>query len=156
MDPRSQVTAAELNDQLRVGMDIFNQLLSARKTQSEIAAVRKHISELPAPFLSKHQDALAAVTSVNAQIERIEKGDKGPPGAITGLELATMGLNAALRVVENSDRAIPSQAMEVYRESDRVAQTSVAEWTKVKGDQLNKLNETLKKSGMNAIQIAEI
>ncbi len=77
MDPRAQVTTAELNDQLRVGLDIFNQLRDARKVQSEIGAVKKHIAGLPAPFLAKHQQMLAEVTNVNAQIEHIEKGERG-------------------------------------------------------------------------------
>ena len=156
MDPRSQATTAELNDQLKVALEIFGELRDARKAVAEIAAVKKHIAELPAPFLRKNQQMLAAVTNLNAQIERIEQGQKSTPGAISGLDSAAMGLSAALRVVENSDRAIPSQAMELYRESDRAAKSSLADWTKLKTDQLNKLNESLKKAGMNAIQIAEI
>jgi hypothetical protein len=67
-----------------------------------------------------------------------------------------MGLGAALRVVENSDRAIPSQAIELYQEADRVAKSGIADWTRVKSEQLSRLNESLKKAGQGTIQISEI
>ena len=156
MDPRSQATPAELNEQLKVALEIFGSLRDARKAVAEIASVKKNISEVPAAFLRKHQEMLAEVTNLNAQIERIEKGERTAPGAISGLESAAMGLNAALRVVENSDRAIPSQALDLYRDSDRVAKASLSDWAKLKANQLNKLNDSLKKAGMNTIQIAEI
>jgi hypothetical protein len=156
MDPRAQVTTAELNDQLRVGLDIFNQLRDARKAQAEIGAVKKHVAELPAPFLAKHQQLLAEITSVNAQIERIEEGEKSTPGAISGLDSAIMGLGAALRVVENSDRALPSQALELNREASKAADDALADWKRVKTDQLAKLNNSLQGAGQPVIQISEI
>jgi photosystem II stability/assembly factor-like uncharacterized protein len=156
MDPRAQVTTAELNDQLRVGLDIFNQLRDARKAQAEIGAVKKHVAELPAPFLAKHQQLLAEITSVNAQIERIEEGEKSTPGAISGLDSAIMGLGAALRVVENSDRALPSQALELNREASKAADDALADWKRVKSDQLAKLNNSLQGAGQPVIQISEI
>ena len=156
MDPRSQATSAELSEQLKVALEIFGSLHDARKAVAEIAAVKKNIAALPAPLLRKHQELLVQVTNLNAQIERIEKGQRATPGTISGLESAAMGLNAALRVVENSDRAIPSQALDLYRDADRVAKTNVTSWTKLKTDQLSKLNDSLKKAGINTIQIAEI
>ncbi len=156
MDPRAQVTTAELNDQLRVGLDIFNQLRDARKAQAEIGAVKKHIGGLPAPFLAKHQQMLAEVTNVNAQIERIEKGEKGAPGSISGLDSAVMGLGAALRVVENSDRTLPSQALDVYHESGKAAASALEQWTQLKSNQLAQLNKSLQSAGQPAIQISEI
>ncbi len=156
MDPRSQATVAELNEQLRLGLEIFSELRAARKALAEIGAVKKQIAALPAQFLSKHQETLGEVTSLNGQIERIEKGEKAAPGAVSGLDSASMGLGAALRVVENSDRAIPSQAIELYQEADRVAKSGIADWTRVKNEQLSRLNESLKKAGQGAIQISEI
>jgi hypothetical protein len=156
MDPRSQATTAELSEQLRLGLEIFAQLKAARKAQAEIGAVRKQISNLPAQSLSKRQALLAEITELNAQIERIQKAEKAAPGAIAGLDSAVMGLGAALRVVDNSDRAIPSQAIELYREADRAAKTGIADWTKLKSEQLTKLNESLKKAGLGEVQISRI
>jgi photosystem II stability/assembly factor-like uncharacterized protein len=156
MDPRAQVTATELNDQQRVALDIFSEVREARKALAEIGAVKKHIAELPAQSLAKHQETLAALTNLNSQIEKIERGERALPGAISGLDSAATGLSAALRVVEGGNRSIPSQAMDLYREADRVAKTGIADWTRVKSDQLAKLNQSLQQSGLATIQISEI
>jgi photosystem II stability/assembly factor-like uncharacterized protein len=156
MDPRAQVTPAELNDQQRVALEIFNEVRDARKTLAEIGAIKKRIAELPAQSLTKHQDTLAALTSLNSQIEKIERGEKAEPGTITGLAAAVTGLSAALRVVEGSDRAIPSQAMDLFQEADRAAKAGIADWNRVKSEQLTKLNQSLQQSGLPPIQISEI
>jgi photosystem II stability/assembly factor-like uncharacterized protein len=156
MDPRAQVTATELNDQQRVGLQIFDEVREARKALAEIGAVKKHISELPAQSLAKHQEALAALTNLNAQIERIQRGDRPVPGTISGLDSASTGLSAALRVVEGSNRAVPSQAMDLYAEANRAAKVGIADWTRVKTDQLTKLNQLLQQSGLAPIQISEL
>jgi phosphoribosylformimino-5-aminoimidazole carboxamide ribonucleotide (ProFAR) isomerase len=61
-----------------------------------------------------------------------------------------------LRVVESSDRAVPSQAIELYRESEQAAKAGMAAWTQLKSAQLAKFNEALKKAGVAAIQVSEI
>jgi len=156
MDPRSQATSAELDEQLRLGLEVFDEVRSSRKALAEMAAVKKHLAQLPPDALRKHQQALADLTTLNAQMEKIEKGDKSQPGAITGLESAAAGLSAALRVVESSDRQIPSQAVTLYQEADRAAKAGIADWTQVKANQLAKLNEELQKAGVAPIQISEI
>lgn len=156
MDPRAQVTASELNDQQRVGLAIFDEVREGRKALAEIGAVKKHLAELPAQSLAKRQETLAALTNLNAQIEKIERGDRANPRTITGLDAAVTGLSAALRVVEGSDRAIPSQAMDLYQEADRATKTGIADWSRVKGDQLTKLNQALQQSGLAPIQISQI
>jgi len=156
MDPRAQVTPAELNDQQRVALEIFDEVRDGRKTLAEIGAVKKRIAELPAQSLAKHQDVLAALTNLDAQIEKLERGDRANAGTITGLTAAVTGLSAALRVVEGSNRAIPSQAMDLYQEADHAAKAGIADWNRVKSEQLIKLNQSLQQSGVAPIQISEI
>ena len=156
MDPRSQATRAELEEQLRLGLEFFAEVRSARKAVAEIGAVKKHLSEIDTTSLKRHPDLLAQVTELNLLIGRIEKGERTSPGAISGLDSASSGLGAALRVVESSDRAVPSQAVDLYREAEEVAKTSIAAWTQLKSAQLAKLNEALKKVGVATIQVSEI
>ena len=73
-----------------------------------------------------------------------------------GLEAASMGLAAALRVVEGGDRTVPSQAMELYRESSVAATAGMAAWTKLKSTQLVQFNDALQKAGLAPVQISEI
>jgi photosystem II stability/assembly factor-like uncharacterized protein/F0F1-type ATP synthase delta subunit len=157
MDPRSQITSAELNEQLRVGLQIFAEVRASRKALTEIAAVKKHLTEIEAQSLKHHGELLAQVTELNAMIKNIERPEKPQlPGAIAGLESASTGLGAALRVVEGGDRAIPSQAMELYRESSKAATAGIDQLTQLKKAQLAKLNEALQKAGIAPIQISEV
>ena len=135
MDPRSQITSAELNDQLRVGLQIFAEVRASRKALTEIAAVKKHLTEIETQSLKHHGELLAQVTEVNSLIKNIERPEKPqPPSVIAGLESASTGLGAALRVVEGGDRTIPSQAMELYRESSKAASASIDQWDAAEED----------------------
>ena len=156
MDPRSQVTSPELDEQLRVGLEIFAQVTSSRKTLAEIAAVKKRLTEIETQSLKQHGELLSQVTELESAIKRIENPEKQLPGAISGLESASMGMAAALHVVESGNRAIPSQAMELYRESNQAASAGMEQWTQLKKSQLPKLNEALQKAGVAPIQISEI
>ena len=157
MDPRSQITSAELNEQLRVGLQIFGEVRASRKALAEIATVKKHLTEIEGQSLKHRGELLAQVTELNTMINRIERPEKPPaPGAIVGLESAATGLGAALRVVESGDRTIPSQAMELYRDAGKAASDSLAQWDQLKKTQLSKLNEGLKKAGISPIQISEL
>ena len=63
---------------------------------------------------------------------------------------------AALRVVENSDRTIPSQTMELFRQSNTAAESRLAEWTALKSGDLQRLNRALQAAGIKPIAITEI
>ena len=157
MDPRSQITSAELNEQLRVALQIFAEVRASRKALTEIAAVKKHLTEIETQSLKHHAELLTQVTEVDSMIKRIERSEKPQlPGAIAGLESASTGLGAALRVVEGGDRTIPSQAMELYRESSKAASAGIDQWTQLKKAQLAKLNEALQKAGIAPIQISQV
>ena len=156
MDPRSQATPAELNEQLRVGLEIFGDARSARKTLAEIGAVKKRLSEIEATTLKQHPELLNQVTALNSAIQNVQNPRPATPGVISGLEPASTGLAAALRVVESGDRSLPAQAMELYREAKEAANTSTAEWTQLKQTDIPKLNRALQKAGIAPIQISEI
>jgi len=156
MDPRAQVSPAELNEQLLVGLQIFDEVRTTRKALAEIGAVKKRLSEIEAQSLKQHPDLLAQVTELNLLIGKIEKGERTTPGSISGLEAASAGLGSALRVVESSDRTVPSQAVDLYREADQVAKAAIAAWTQLKTAQLTKLNGALQRAGVAAIQVSEV
>jgi hypothetical protein len=73
-----------------------------------------------------------------------------------GLETASTGLASALRVVEGSDRPVPSQAIELYQQSAEAAKAGIAEWTKLKSTQLIQLNDNLRNAGLATVQISKI
>jgi hypothetical protein len=59
-------------------------------------------------------------------------------------------------VVESGDRTAPSQAIEVYKQSDEAAKARIAEWAKLKSTELPRLNSALQKGGLSPIQISQI
>jgi photosystem II stability/assembly factor-like uncharacterized protein len=155
MDPRSQATQTELDQQQDLGLEIFGEVRHARKTLAEIGAVKKQLSEAKSQLAEKNPELLSEVASIEKAITAIEKGSQAPNPTM-GLETGSTGLASALRVVEGGDRTVPSQAIELYHQSDEAAKARIAAWTKLKGTQLIELNDALQKAGMKAIQVSEI
>ena len=60
MDPRSQATRAELEEQLRLGLEFFAEVRSSRKALAEIAAVKKRLSEIETGSLKQHPELARA------------------------------------------------------------------------------------------------
>ncbi len=153
MDPRSSATSAELDEQLRLGLEIFGEVHRSRKAVAEISGVKKRLDEVQQK-LGGHQPALLKpLTELQAAITKIEKGN-GP--AMMGLGAANAGLASALRVVEGGNRTTPSQAVELYRQADEAAKARIEEWTKLKSTELPRLNKALQKGGILPIQISQI
>ena len=118
----------------------------------EINAINIKLDELKTQPAGMNPEIVAQFTNVQTAIAKIQKGTGTTPGSITGLEAASTGLASALKVVESSDRAIPSQAVEVYQQSDAVAKAETAEWTKLKSTYLAQLNEALRQAGVAPLQ----
>jgi photosystem II stability/assembly factor-like uncharacterized protein len=152
MDPRSAATTEELGKQFDLGRTIFAETLRSRQALAEVESVQKQLSDLK---LSAAQTTLkAAVTQVQADITRIIDGDAS--NGSMGLKEANSGLSAALGVVESGDRAVPSQAIAVYEQSDQAMKLRLAEWSQLKTGSLKQLNDQLKQANLTPIAIAEI
>ncbi len=151
MDPRSTATPEELERQIDLGRQIFAETLHSRQALAEMQSVQKQLSDLKAP----HAALKASVEQVQTEIKRILDGGERS-GIWIGLKEANSGLAAALGVVESSDRAIPSQAIAVYEQSDQAMKAQVAEWSQLKTGGLKQLNDQLKQAKVTPIAIAEI
>jgi photosystem II stability/assembly factor-like uncharacterized protein len=151
MDPRSTATPEELERQIDLGRQIFAETLHSRQALAEMQSVQKQLSDLKAP----HAALKASVEQVQTEIKRILDGGE-QSGMSIGLKEANSGLAAALGVVESSDRAIPSQAIAVYEQSDQAMKARVAEWSQLKTGGLKQLNDQLKQAKVTPIAIAEI
>jgi photosystem II stability/assembly factor-like uncharacterized protein len=153
MDPRSSATSAELDEQLRFGLEIFGEVHRGRRAMAEIGAVKKRLEQVQQKLGSHPLELLKQVSELQTAIAKIEKGS-GP--SMMGLEAANSGLASALRVVESGNRTTPSQAIEVYQQSDEAAKARIGEWTKLKSTELPRLNNALQKVGVAPIQISQI
>jgi photosystem II stability/assembly factor-like uncharacterized protein len=155
MDPRSSASVKVLADQLRLGLEIFGEARKGHHTAAEITSVKKHLDELK-PQLADKPALLSQVNGVEKSIADIEAGNKNAVGSSMGLEAANTGLGSSLRAVESGDRTVPSQAVEVYQQSDEAFKARLADWQKLKSTQIAQLNQALQQAGLPALRISQM
>jgi len=148
MDPRATATPAELERQMELGRRIFAALEDGQTAREEIDRVDKQLSELETKATA-HPQIVTAVQQLRSGIAKILAGEPG--GDISGLKQANRGLDAALGVVESSDRAIPAQAMTMFEASTQELKSSIAEWDRLKKTLLAQLNQHLQQAGIAPI-----
>jgi photosystem II stability/assembly factor-like uncharacterized protein len=141
MDPRSAATSSELEQQYRLGKQMFLETVAVRKTLDDIHSVQAQL--IAASDKQKTQPTVGN-SSAQAQeaIKKILVGSGSLSGDEQGLEAASNGITAALRVVEGGDRAVPSQAIALFEESDRAAKLRLEEWSRMREALLSQLRST--------------
>jgi hypothetical protein len=152
MDPRSTATREELDHQTELGRLIFASLTGGQTALDEIEGVDKQLSALENK-VTAHAELAPLIHELRSDIAKIIAGEPGPD--IRGLRKANTGLEAALRVVESSDRAIPLQAMTLFGESSREVKSRLAQWDRLKNTVLPQLNQQLKQGGISPIRDGE-
>jgi photosystem II stability/assembly factor-like uncharacterized protein len=156
MDPRSAATPETLHQQLRLGQQIFAETIEARRALAEIASLRKQLGDLEHKVGEKDSAIKSALRDAQTEISKIVTKPAATPGQAAGLQDAFTNMAAALRVVEGGDRAVPSQAIAVYNESDLGVKAAVAEWSEFKTTRLPRLNQKLSEANLAPIAISEI
>src|ERR1035437_6614581 len=155
MDPRSPATPKVLTQQLELGQRIFGETIEARRALAEISSVQKQLADIQQKLGAQSAQLKSALAEAQSGVGKIltnkERAvDEGP-----GLQDAYMGLASALRVVENGDRAVPSQAIAVYKESSQQVKARIAEWARFKQTRLAQLNQKLREAKLAPIAISE-
>jgi len=156
MDPRSSATSGELEQQFQLGQEMFAAASESRRDLAEIMAMQKQLSSTAQNIPQANSELQSSVTQVQDEIRRILKGSGEPYGDAMGLEQADKGLAAALKVVESSDRAVPSQGIELFQESNRAMKLRLEDWSRLKTSRLPQLNDQLKQTHMPPLVIGEI
>jgi photosystem II stability/assembly factor-like uncharacterized protein len=161
MDPRSTATSEVLAQQLQLGQQIFSETVEARRALAEISSVQKQLTDIQqklgqqklAEQTARLKAALAEAQSGLGKIltNREHTAVEGP-----GLQNAYTGLASALRVAEGGDRAVPAQAIAVYKESSQQVKARIAEWIQFKQTKLTQLNQQLRKANFAPVAITEI
>ncbi len=150
MDPRSSATAQELEQQLKLGQQIFTQAMQSRRLLAEINSVQKQLSDLQ-PKLAARASLEARASEAQQKIRDILSGsakDRSTLSETAGLETANTGLAAALRVVASSDRALPAQAIEVFQTASAAFKSAAHSWNAFRTSTLPQLNQQLEKENL--------
>jgi len=155
MDPRSAATPEVLLQQLQLGNQIFAETVEARRALAEIASVQKQISELQPMLEEKNPELKSALAEIQSGITKIITRKDSDPQATAGLQEAYKDLRSALQVVERGDRAVPSQAVAVYKESSPQVKECIEEWATFKRTRLALLNQQLREKSLPPIAISQ-
>jgi hypothetical protein len=155
MDPRSPATAEVLQQQVQLGRQIFVEATEARRTLAEIASVQKQLADVEQK--ARQNPTLgAALADAQSEIAKIVSNKENHQQQNEGLEESYSELASALHVVEGGDRAVPSQAIAVYKASSQRLKEGIAQWTTFKQMKLAQINQKLREGNLAPIAIAEI
>jgi photosystem II stability/assembly factor-like uncharacterized protein len=154
MDPRSPATPEVLAQRLELGKQIFEEAMQARRTLAEIASVQKQLAAVETK-LDEKSELKPVLADAKANLGNIVKHKEDATAAGTGLQNAYLGLASALRVVESGDRAAPSQAIALRKESSQYAKTAVGEWEAFKQRNLPALNQRLRDAKLAPVAVAK-
>ena len=156
MDPRSPATPEVLTQQLQLGRQIFGETVEARRALAEIGSVQKQLADIQQKLGAQSEQLKSALADAQSAIGKILTNKEHAAAEGPGLQDAYTGLASALRVGEGGDRAVPSQAIEVYRESSEQVKARIVEWARFKQTGLAQLNQRLREANLAPIAIAEI
>ncbi len=153
MDPRSPATPEILAQQLQLGRQIFGETAEPRRALAEIGSLQKQLADIQKrleqePSTTPNAQLKSALTDAQSAIASIVMNKERPEQEEPGLQDSYTGLVSALRVVESGDRAVPSQAIAVYKESSRYVKARLAEWTRFKQTNLAQLNQKLRDANL--------
>jgi hypothetical protein len=156
MDPRSAASPEILEQQLQLAQQIFAETLEARRVLAEMASLQKQLGDLQQKVGEKDSAIKSALVDAQTEISKIETKPRSGAGQTRGLQDAFDGMASALRVVESGDRAVPSQAMAVYDESNQRVKAAIAQWNAFKTTKVPRLNQKLAEANLAPIAISEI
>jgi photosystem II stability/assembly factor-like uncharacterized protein len=156
MDPRSSATVQELDQQYRLGRQIYADTISANRAIAEIGAIQKQIADVASKIDDQHPDLKASAGSLQTKLAALLNVAGGAANSPMGLERAAAQLGSALGVVESGDRAVPSQALSAYDEASQIARARIAEWKQCQVEDIPKLNDQLRKAGFEAVHLSEL
>jgi paraquat-inducible protein B len=155
MDPRSGATPEVLQQQLQIGRQAYAETLEARRALAEIGSVQKRLLEVEQKLGEQNPTLKSALAEAQSELAKI-LSDKRASQQEAGLQDGYSGLASALRVIESGDRAVPSQAIALYKESSQRAKEGIAKWTTFKQMKLPQLNRKLREGKFDPIAISEI
>jgi hypothetical protein len=155
MDPRSSATPEVLQQQLQLANQIFAETMDAHRALAEINSVQKQIAGAQQKLGEANPELKSALAEAQSEIAKILTRNNDPERT-PGLQDAYKDLASALRVVERGERAVPSQAVAVYKQSSEQVKAGIGEWGTFKQTRLPQLNQRLREASFAPIAISEI
>ena len=132
---------------------MFGETPQARRALAEIGSLQKQLAAAQQRAAQNGQ-LKSALMDAESRLDKVLTSKENPQGQ--GLQDAYKDLASALRVVEGGDRATPSQAIAVFRESSQQIEARIGEWRTFKQTRLPEINQQLRQANLAPITITEI
>ena len=155
MDPRSPATLEVLKQQFQLGQQIFSETVQARRAMSEISSAQKQLASAQHGTAARDAQVSALLTKAQSELGSMLARTESDQKKGRGLQDAYKDMASALRVVEGSDRTIPSQAVLVYKQASEDVKARIQEWTAFKQTQLPQLNQQLRGANLAPIDLRD-
>ena len=159
-DPRVQVSDADLQKQLDLGLKIRDRLSDAHKAVNEMKEAQAQMAALKKRLASddKAKDIVAAIDDLNKKIEAVEDGlvqlkAKAGEDALNFPNGPADQLQALGSVVDGSDNAPTQQSYTVFDQLSAPIGEQIAKWKDLKEKDLPALNDKISKANIPAIAL---
>ncbi len=123
---------------------------------AEISSVQKKLADAQQKLGEQNPGLKSTIEDANSEIGKILANKETAADRSPGLQDAYTGLASALRAVESGDRAVPSQAIAVFKEASQQVKARIAEWISFKQVKLPPLNQKLRDENLAPIALSEI
>jgi photosystem II stability/assembly factor-like uncharacterized protein len=158
MDPRSPATAEVLEQQFKLGRQLFDETLRVRRVLAEISSVQKQLAGAQQQLAVTQNERLRnlLLDTQSKLLHLLIRGDTPSASQEQGLQDAYKDLASALRVVESGDRQAPAQAVELSKRAGQQIGARISEWMNFKKAVLPELNQQLRQANIAPISISKI
>ena len=156
MDPRVTTSLADLRKQFEMESGSVQGMNQSYEALMQVSSVHAQLKDLSAKVgRGGLADAIAALDKKSAELEgATQSAFYGlPPGRKQPENLSTLNqhFSGILGVADSADAAPTTQAEAVYKELRKSLETLLAQWKKIKEQDIPTVNAGLKKAGMAAI-----
>ena len=156
MDPRIKTSLADLRKQFEMESGVVEGMNESFEALAQVRSVRAQLKERAA---KAGKGAVAdAIAALDKQADEMEGAAQSnffglPPGAKQPENFSTLNqhFGGILAVAESADAAPTTQATAVHKELEEDLQKLVAQWTKIRQQDIAALNAELKKAGLAAV-----
>jgi photosystem II stability/assembly factor-like uncharacterized protein len=156
MDPRIKTSAAELHKQFEMQTGAVEGMNESFESLLQVKSVRTQLKERTEKAgKGALADQIAALDKQAAVLEGTAQSSFYglPPGAKLPENLSTINqhFNSILGVADSADAAPTAQATAVYKELEDSLEKLVAQWTRIRQQDIPALNTELKKAGLTPV-----
>ena len=156
MDPRIKTSLADLRKQFEMENGSVEGMNESFEALAQVRSVRAQLKERAAKAgKGAVADAIATLDKQAGEMEGAAQSNFFglPPGAKQPENFSTLNqhFGGLLAVADSADAAPTTQATAVYKELEDDLQKLVAQWTKIRQQDIAALNAELKKVGLAAV-----